>query len=96
MEASDLKAFFLGAALLALGFVVGRRAKRREDEEVHSLRTEMRAAREDGERLRARLEATERESASSGRTLRALLDLLPEPVRAHIARDSGRRDSSHD
>jgi len=92
VETSDVKAFLLGAALLALGFFVGRKARSREEAEVDSLRSEMRSARDDSERMRSRLEATERESASSGRTLRALLDLLPGHVRAHIARDNRSRD----
>lgn len=92
METSDLKAIAVGLALLALGFFAGRRSKQNEDVEVESIRSEMREARREAENMRARLDATEEESANSGRALRALLDLLPGPVRNHVLRDWSARD----
>ena len=80
-----MQAILAGAALLTIGFVLGRRSRATS---ADALRVTMEEMRREGVALRDRVDQAERQSARTGRTLDGLLSLLPTDVRDRLARNS--------
>lgn len=84
LEIMDVQAILVGAALLVVGIVIGRRSR---SSSVETLRVSLDEMRKEGAVLRDRVTRAEAESTRNSRGLDGLLALLPADVRDRLARD---------
>lgn len=87
VEITDVRAILVGLALLAIGFLLGRKSRQDPD----ALRVSLDEMRRDGVAMRERVQRAENESARNGRILDGLVQLLPVEFRDRLTggRNSG-------
>ena len=84
LETTDVRAILVGFALLAIGFVIGRKARVSDPDTLKQKLDEMHRS---GEALRDRVTRAEEQSARNDRSFRVLLALLPNDFRDRLTRE---------